>query len=79
MNLTEMYNGYAEIDLTDEEREFIRFMVDNAYWPGASSISDVMYIVFEEAGAVWVGDKTAEEAADIIQSRVSVYISEQSG
>ena len=38
-----------------------------------SKISD---IINEESGAFFAGQKSAEETADIIQSRVKVYISE---
>ncbi len=36
----------------------------------------VTEIIEEEAGAYYEGQKTAEEVADIIQSRVSIYLSE---
>ena len=35
-------------------------------------------IIQEEAAAFFAGDKTAEETADIIQSRVEIYLAEQS-
>ena len=33
-------------------------------------------IIFEETGAYYEGQKSAEEVADIIQSRVSIYLAE---
>lgn len=36
-------------------------------------------IIEEEAGMYFAGDQTAEEAAEMIQSRVSIYLSEQAG
>ena len=38
--------------------------------------SKISGIIDEEAGAFFAGQKNAEETADIIQSRVKVYISE---
>lgn len=35
-------------------------------------------IITEEAGAYYENQKSAEEVADIIQSRVSLYLSENS-
>lgn len=40
--------------------------------------SPVVSIIMEEADAFLVGDKSAEAVADIIQNRVSIYLSEQS-
>jgi ABC-type glycerol-3-phosphate transport system substrate-binding protein len=42
------------------------------------SISPVLDIVLEEAQAYFSGDKTAAQVADYIQSRVEIYLSEQS-
>jgi len=41
--------GYAEADMTDEDREFIRYMVDHAYWSQASSANDISVMISEEA------------------------------
>jgi len=35
-------------------------------------------MVREEAAAFFAGDKTAEQVAEIIESRVKIYLSEQS-
>lgn len=72
--LTEMYNGNVKIDLSDEEKEFIRYMADHAY--PVSSISNIYPIISEETEAVWAGDKTAAEAAEIIQGRVTIFLNE---
>jgi hypothetical protein len=42
-----------------------------------STTSEVQDIVIEEAEALFTGDKTAEQVAEMIQSRVSIYLSEQ--
>lgn len=69
----------AQIDLSDEEREFIRYMVDNAYWFDAWESKDFDKIIAEETDAVWAGDKTAEDAARIIQNRIELFLKEQTG
>lgn len=38
--------------------------------------SPIPYIVVEEAQAYFSGDKSAEDVAKIIQSRISIYLSE---
>ena len=40
--------------------------------------SSVMDIINEEAGAYFDGSKTPEEAADLIQNRVQLYLNENS-
>ncbi len=39
--------------------------------------SKVVNILDEEISAYYSGQKTAEEVADIVQSRISIYLSEQ--
>ena len=34
-------------------------------------------IIFDEVGAYFSGQKSAEAVADVIQNRVSIYLSEQ--
>lgn len=68
--------GVKDVDLTDREREYIRYMVKNAYWPKNASGNDILVIISEETAPVWAGDKEAEEAAKIIQNRVSLYLNE---
>ena len=41
-----------------------------------SSYNEIPEIIKEETKAVYSGDKTAKEAAEIIQSRVSIYVNE---
>ena len=38
----------------------------------------VVDMIMEEAQAFYAGDKTAEETAEIIQSRVKLFVSENS-
>lgn len=45
----------------------------------SSSNSAIIAIIYNEAGAYFAGDKTAEACAKLIQSRVSLYVAEQYG
>jgi hypothetical protein len=75
MKYTYEYNENL-LGLRDEDREKLRFMVDNLVWsdPGPSGI--VTNIVFEECKYYLSGAKSAEEVARIIQNRVSLYMEE---
>lgn len=68
---------HSQWDCTPEEAMAAREL---AY--GAATIrvydSPALGIIKEEAAAFFAGDKTAEETADIIQSRVEIYLAEQS-
>lgn len=77
MAQTEMYGGRMEIVLTEEDRESIRDIVENAYWTEAFSTVELIMIIQEEAQSVWTGDKMPEEAAEVIQSRLEIYVNEQ--
>lgn len=79
LKLKEMYGGYVKIELSAEQRAFIKYMADHAYWVEASTASSILPIISEEIQAVWTGDKMEDEAAKIIQSRISLYLSEQLG
>lgn len=76
MSQTEMYNGTVQIDLSEEEREEIRSIIENAYWISAEQSYTILPIIYEEAEAAFAGDKTPEEAAEIIQNRVQLYLQE---
>lgn len=61
--------------LNEEEKEEIRYVVDNGYI--RSPVSGVIHdIASEEVQAFFAGDKTADEVAEIIQNRVSLYLNE---
>jgi ABC-type glycerol-3-phosphate transport system substrate-binding protein len=75
--------SYGEADtgpLSEEEVKIVRDMVDRIGYCMTydSYSSDVQNIVTEETEAFFQGDKTAKETADIIQSRVNIYVSENS-
>lgn len=62
--------------MTDEDAQrFLALLneIDNV----AIYDETVLGIIDEEASAFFAGEKTAEETASIIQSRVQLYVSEQ--
>lgn len=69
---------YLEVNGSCTEAES---MAARALVYGAENVrtndSPVIGIISEEAAAFFAGDKTAEETADIIQSRVEIYLGEQ--
>lgn len=69
-----------EVDIytvTKEEIAFMRSLIDMAQ-PISNNDEAVYSIIMEEAAAFFKGQKTAEDVAKIIQSRVDVYVSENS-
>lgn len=52
-------------------------LIDSASLPARGN-STITSIVTEEAEAYFSGDRSVDEAAQLIQSRVSLYLSEQS-
>lgn len=72
--------GYIEnenMDFTRQDAEWLKNIVLNTdKMAQGGAVKD---IIFEEAEKFFAGDKTADEAAASIQSRASIYISEQYG
>ncbi len=60
---------------TEEEINELWQMIANVHLEGGRS-QTIINIVTEEAGAYFSGQKTAEEVAEIIQSRVEIYVNE---
>lgn len=77
-------NGYYEDDglkvypLTQEEREHIEEYIRNITELLPTEQSALNSIIFEEAEAFFADGRTAEEAAEIIQNRSEILVSEQS-
>ncbi len=75
-----MYLGDEEVvvkPLTQEEVDYMKEFVGSlsmAY----NANQNVYNIITEEASAFFSGQKSAKEVADIIQSRVSIYVNENS-
>ena len=63
--------------LTQEERDFIVDYVKGVTSVGGSYDTDIYEICDEEVKAYFGGEKSAEDAAKMIQNRVSILISEQ--
>ncbi|WP_029320150.1 ABC transporter substrate-binding protein [Butyrivibrio sp. AE3004] len=73
------YAGGVEVpieELSKEETETVMDFVKSVT-AAASNDESIEKIIEEEAEAFYEGQKSAEEVADIIQSRVSLYLSEQ--
>lgn len=60
---------------TEEDRKDFYDLMERSVYLGTAS-EEIVDIVMEEAEAFLAGDKTAEETAHIIQSRVKILISE---
>lgn len=66
--------------LTEEEAETIRSMIERVGTCSSydTATDEIGEIINEELQAFYAGDKTAKEAAEIIQSRAKIYVSENS-
>jgi len=62
---------------TQEQVDEIKSLIEGAKRPNDND-ADVLSIINEEAEAYFKGQKSAEDVAKIIQSRVSIYVSENS-
>ncbi len=60
---------------TQEQIDAIRQLIDNAE-PLASYNTQILSFINEEAAAYFSGQKSAKDVADVIQNRVSIYLSE---
>ncbi|SDB53035.1 ABC transporter substrate-binding protein [Butyrivibrio sp. INlla16] len=70
--------GDVEVEITElssEETKQVEEFIESVSNP-LSNEQKINDIISEEAGAFYEGQKTAEEVADIIQSRVLLYLSE---
>lgn len=82
--ITWVPNGYSNVDismvlycLAPNEAQMERFWdLYNAIDSMAGNDREIMDILLEEAGPYFAGDKSLDETADLIQSRVSVYVNE---
>lgn len=64
--------------LTQEERDYIADYILNAKFTNYYYDDEIYSIINEEVEAFFAGEKSAQDAADIIQNRVSILISEKS-
>lgn len=73
------FEGEQSVELTvvtDENATVFRGLVESVR--RSRTVEETLYsIVLEEVEMFFAGDRTAEKTADVIQSRVSVYVSER--
>ena len=69
--------GFPEEIATEEEVQKEREIVNSANYMMDMN-SDIIYIIREETEALFSGQKSAKEVAAIIQSRISLYVKENS-
>lgn len=67
---------YEQVPATQEQIDLLRNLIDTAKPMNSFTDSNIINIISEEVTAFFDGQKTAEAVADIIQSRVSIYVSE---
>ncbi|MCD8326753.1 MAG: hypothetical protein LUC90_08790 [Lachnospiraceae bacterium] len=74
-----VYIGDAEIVVepaTEEEAQKWLDFIYSINRKSGSATDEVTNIIFEEADAYFSGQKTVDDVCEIIQSRMSIYISE---
>ncbi len=69
--------SYEYQPLTQEEADAVRELVGMAE-PMGSYNTDIFSIISEETAPYFAGQKSAADAAEIIQSRIEIYVSENS-
>lgn len=62
--------------ITEEDAEIYRSIIESTHRSSGNDLG-IIDIILEEAGAYFEGDKDAVTVADIIQNRVSIYVSER--
>ncbi len=75
-----LYNGDAGTLVLYNEEDYHTFLdfIDSAGSPVTEQIpSELHKIISEELGVYRAGERTAEKTAEILQSRVSIYLSER--
>ena len=70
--------GFIQYPLTQEERDDLERYVLSCDTLANTMDYDVESVCYEEADAFFNGEKTAEEAAKMMQNRISILISEKS-
>ncbi len=62
--------------LTEEDKQNLREIANHTVRMQTVLPTEIWTIIYEEVQPLWFGDKTAKEAADVIQSRVSLLLEE---
>ena len=68
---------YPMEPLNQEQVDDFKSFINGATTTGSYD-EEIMIIITEEIGAYFSGDKTADEVADLIQNRVTIYLGETS-
>ena len=74
-------NGDETVDIyamTQEQADELMELINGTTLTIATTDEQLMSIVTEEAAAYFAGQRSAQDAAAMIQSRASIYVSEQS-
>lgn len=61
---------------TKQDIDLLTEMVNDSYLSKTGIDDDIRWIVYEESGAFFAGDKSAAEAAEVIQNRAQLYLEE---
>lgn len=76
------YNPYNDtsyqgaVELSEEEIQELRKIIDNASWSGMMEYSKFLDIIESEAEYFFHGDKTVEDVTKVIQSRIELMMNE---
>ena len=62
--------------MTQEDKDAVTRIIDNIAVSRGTWNEDILVIITEEAAPFFAGQKSAGEVADIIQSRVQMYVNE---
>lgn len=73
-HLTEYWSSGSK-GITQKQAEQVDFMVENAR-PDNWRVKEIQSILSEELEPYFAGDKTAEQAAELLHSRVQIYLDE---
>ena len=74
-NQPETSNTNSKLIMTREDADRFYDLLESSVYYGTAS-DEIVNIVLEEAAAFLTGDKSAEETARIIQSRISILVAE---
>lgn len=61
---------------TDEDKALFKDMLANTHWDNSMEVQTIQDIIMEEVQPYFAGDKTAQDAAQLIQNRISLYLAE---
>lgn len=74
--LTKYWQGGESGGITEKQVEQVNFLLENAR-PNNWHVQEIKSILSEELAPYFAGDKTAEQAAEILNNRVQIYLDER--